>query len=332
LFYRSTSEKISYHFIHANPSILFENNITLGLFIKVISHYLLCLIAQHKCSSFNINFILKKYTITDLITLLTPYVNILRTNCTQCYILSNCISVAEIAHLFVLNIRNEFTLAIDLNVYSKNQQFRLFGCVKRGKNNPLLPTASYPFIINPEISFFDFLQKSIVTNIKDITVPIVFLENVQFLCKKNNSTISSENVDYNLETLNDINIHMKLFFISSINSTSISILNQSNIIQTATHMNNIDQHEIRAYIPFVEKLIKSDTFHEGYISSCVRGSHNKDIFFLNIGGKYRFCPRKGTHHQNNTTAILIDIKNRTYCIRCKDRDCNNQILLWNNIQ
>ena len=93
---RSTSEKISYHFIHANPAVLFENNITLGLIIKVIIHYLLWLIASHKCSSFNINFTSEKCTITDLIILLTPYVNILRLHCTACHILSNSITATEI--------------------------------------------------------------------------------------------------------------------------------------------------------------------------------------------------------------------------------------------
>ncbi|CAF4221896.1 unnamed protein product [Rotaria magnacalcarata] len=133
----STSEKISYHFIHANPSILFENNITLGLFIKAVIHYSLLLITQHKCSSFQIDSISQKYTISDLLILLKPYVNTLRTCCIQCQLYIGYITIAEFSHLLVLDKQNQLTLAVDLNVYCKNQQFRLFDSVKLGKTNPL---------------------------------------------------------------------------------------------------------------------------------------------------------------------------------------------------
>ena len=61
-------------------------------------------------------------------------------------------------------------------------------------------------------------------------------------------------------------------------------------------------------------------------------NYNEDLLFFNIGGKYRFCPHKRTHHQHNTTAILIDMQNHTYCTRCKDPDCNSSFLLWNSIE
>ena len=51
----------------------------------------------------------------------------------------------DITYLLVQNIRKEWTLAIDINVYSKSQQFRLFNSVKYGKNNPLVPSAIFPF-------------------------------------------------------------------------------------------------------------------------------------------------------------------------------------------
>ena len=59
---------------------------------------------------------------------------------------------------------------------------------------------------------------------------------------------------------------------------------------------NIDpsQQEIQRFTSFVEKFIKSDTFHQGHIRSCVRGNLNTDLLFYNIGGEYRFCHYKGT--------------------------------------
>jgi hypothetical protein len=98
--------------------------------------------------------------------------------------------------------------------------------------------------------------------------------------------------------------------------------------------NTIDpfQEETQQFTAFVNTLIKSDKAHQGYIRSCVRGNRNTNVLFFNIGGEYRFCTHKGTHHQHNQTAILVDIKNSTYTIRCKDPNCDNTLLLWNKIE
>ncbi|CAF4343459.1 unnamed protein product [Rotaria sp. Silwood2] len=76
----------------------------------------------------------------------------------------------------------------------------------------------------------------------------------------------------------------------------------------------------------------SDQIHQGYIRSCNRGDKNNNILFFNIGGNYRFCPQIRAHHQNNTTAILIDTKKLTYSIRCTDSQCNNKFLTWNMLE
>ncbi|CAF2042231.1 unnamed protein product [Rotaria magnacalcarata] len=308
----STTEKKSFHFIHANPSILFENNITLGLFIKIMIHYCLWLTAKHKCSFFDINLILKKYSIIELISLLTPYVTTLCTHCTECQLFSNSITIAELAYLLVLNKQDQFRLAIDLNVYSNNQQFRLFDSVKRGMNNALLQSKSFPFNNKLKTSYFEILEKSIVSNVKEIYVPIISLENNQFIIKQVNSINSSVIIDTSHMKLNDINIHADAYLTPDTNSQYIinSKISKMKQIPTRNVFDQID-NQIHKFIPFVEKLINLDPLHQGYISSCIRGNHNTNIFFFNIGGEYRYCIRKGTHHARNTTAILIDIKNET---------------------
>jgi len=257
----------------------------------------------------------------------------LRQRCTEYLLFSGSISVAEITHLLVLNSQNQFTLAIDLNVYCKNQQFRLFDCVNRGKQNALVQSSYFPFYENYENSYYDILQKSIVTNIKQSSVAIVVLENHQFVCKPNNTITPSIATIYSLPNLYDINFHYKAFFMMSRNDRSVSAKNNSN---GSTHISYIDidprEYHIQQFILFVEKIIKSDSLHEGSIHSCVRGNYNTDVLFFNISGKYRLCPQIGSYHQRNTTAILIDIKNYTYCIRCKDSNCNNKILNWNKIE
>ncbi|CAF4807066.1 unnamed protein product [Rotaria sp. Silwood1] len=80
----STDEKISYHFIHAKPSVLFENTSILGIFIKAIVHFLLLSITQHKCSMFNINLSKEECSSTsNLMHHLAPSLNTLRKNCTR---------------------------------------------------------------------------------------------------------------------------------------------------------------------------------------------------------------------------------------------------------
>ncbi|CAF1677678.1 unnamed protein product [Rotaria magnacalcarata] len=329
----STSKKISFHFIHANPTALFENNITLGLFIKIFVHYLLSLIVKHKCLSFDVDFTLQTTTISDLITLLTPYVTILRRHCTKCQLLSNYMTVAEISHLLVLNTRNQLTLAIDLHVYSKCQQFRLLDSVKRGKNNFLHQSTYFPFNDHSNISYIDLLKKSLVTNIKDINVPIIYLENNKFTKTLPNTIISSPTIEFNINNLNYINDYTNHILISDTNCMRSSSLNRLTVIEHAT---NVKSHQndtlIKQFIPFVKKMITSNECNHGYISSCVRGNRNTDLIFFNIAGTYRYCPRIGTHHQSNTTAIIIDTKNHTYSIRCKDPNCDNRILIWNKIE
>jgi len=333
LFCSSNADKISYHFIHANPCILFENNVTLGLFIKIIIHYVLYSIVQHKCSSFNLNINSEKYSINDLIQFLTPYIITLRQHCTNCYLFSSSITVAEIAYLLVLNSQHVYTLAIDLNVYSKNQQFRLFDCVKKGKINALHQSSDFPFYENDQNHYFQILQKSIVTNVHQLNLPIVFLENDQFVCKLNNSDILSIPIDQNFLNLHDINLHFKTSFALNKNIGTTTATNTSNEAIRISYFNvDPSDYQIQQYEKFVQKLIRMDEAHEGFIYSCNRGNRNTDILFFNIGGKYRFCPCKGTHHRHNTTAILVDIKNHTYCIRCKDPDCDNKHLIWNKIQ
>jgi hypothetical protein len=99
----------------------------------------------------------------------------LRTRRVECHLLSSCTTVAGIANLLTLNTRNESTLTIDLNVYFTNQQFRLFDCVKRGKNKSLLQSTYFPFKGGSEISYFDLLRTLIVTITNDIDVSIVYL-------------------------------------------------------------------------------------------------------------------------------------------------------------
>ncbi|CAF4099861.1 unnamed protein product [Adineta steineri] len=330
----STSKKISYHFIHANTTILFENNITLGIFIKTVIHFTLSSVIEHKCSFFNVDFNLQKSTIPDLIIFLSPYIDILRVNCTKCYLPNSYIQIAEIAHLIVRNKQNQWTLAIDLNVYSKHQQFRLFDCVKRGENNFLVQSINFPFYNHSTIPYDEVLQQSLITyNINISNLHILYLDNNQFKIKPVNSNNLYPEGTIDLKILNTINKHHNSLFILKSNLISFTKSNDLRLLQGKTiNYINVSEEEIQKFTSFVQKLITSDTNHQGYIQSCVRGDYNNQLLFFNIGGNYRFCPKKGSHHQHNSVAILVDTKKLTYTIRCKDSQCNNISLIWNTIE
>ena len=164
----STPLKISYHFIHANPTVLFENTETLKPYIRTIFYTLLLGIAKHECLSFKLIVDSNITSIRKLISLLSPYITSLRTNCSKCFILNNELSVADIAHLIVRKKNDQWSLSVDLHVYCKNQQLRLYDSVKIGLNNPLTTTSDYPFQQTMSHCYFDILRKSLITNTNNI--------------------------------------------------------------------------------------------------------------------------------------------------------------------
>ena len=144
---------------------------------------------------------------------------------------------------------------------------------------------------------------------------------------------SSLQCDYYLKILNIINQHLNSYFIASNNLSANMKLNTVNNLQlTEKKSIGLSDYEIQKFTVFIQKLITSDVEHNGYIHSSIRGTHHNRILFFNIRGNYRFCPQKGSHHQSNTVSILVDIKNCTYAIRCKDSECNNTFLKWNKLQ
>ncbi|CAF1223257.1 unnamed protein product [Adineta steineri] len=329
----STSEKISYHFIHAKPSAIFENVSTLAIFIKAMIHFVLLSVAQHTCSMFNITSPLGSCTISNLIQMLVPHINILRKHCTSCQTSIPYISIADIAYLLVQNKTNEWVTAIDINVYSNNQQFRLFNSVKYGKNNPLILSTTFPFDSQLQYSFSDLLKKSLITFIENDQLPKIYFKNEKFVFDLSISSNSTIKISQNFINIEPINQHMKH---SSFSHPHPNINTNQNLSRSL-HPNkinnlNLSVPDMSIFIDFVENIITSDPSHQGYICSCARGTYNTNLLFFNIAGKYKYCPKKNGHHQRNNVAIMINTKDYTYSIRCKDIECNNTILSWKKIK
>jgi hypothetical protein len=284
---------------------------------------------------FNINLPVEQFSILQMIQVLVPYLDKLRKYCTSCQSSIPYISIADIAHLVVRNKTNEWTTAIDINVYCNNQQFRLFNSVKYGKNNPLIPSITFPYDSGLEFSSSDLLKNSLITFIDDNQIPKIYFENKRFIIQST-GTCNPKSIDEILENFPNIKL-----INDYIEKSSFLILNKNiNTSQNLPHLfhaSTIDKIDlslpnIQLFIPFVENIITSDPSYHGYIHSCVRGTSNKHLLFFNIGGNYRYCPKRNGHHQRNTVAIMINTKNHTYSIRCKDVDCDNTILSWKKIE
>ncbi|CAF3244150.1 unnamed protein product [Rotaria sp. Silwood2] len=329
----STNEKISYHFIHSKPSVLFENVSSLGTFLKAIIHFLLLSVIRHKCTMFNINSPSEPCTISNLIQILGPYVNILRKHCTSCTISIPYVSIANISYLLVRSRTDKWTTAIDINVYSKNQQFRLFNSVKYGKNNPLIPSTIFPFDSSLQYSSSDILKKSLITLIEDHQIPKIYFKNKNFIIHFSPYSNSTTTIPHNLSNIKLINDHIEhSCFLNLDTNTNTNQNSPSSLHLNKSNKLDLSVPDIQIFMIFVQNIITSDPSHQGYIHSCIRGTYNKNLLFFNIAGHYKYCPKKKNHHQHNNVAIIINIKNYTYSIRCKDPECNNTILSWKKIK
>lgn len=306
------------------------------MFLKCIIHFFLWFIATHKCNSFNIDQSIEKCSISALIDLLSKYVSVLRTCCTECYVYSKFITVSELAYLLVLNRENQYVLAIDLAVYSKNQQFRLFDCVKRHKQNPLLQSSSLTPAQSLKYSYKEILKYSLLTYHESTDVSLFSQKNNQFVYELKYHDDQSTNATCEFINVNILNDHMRNFYENITNSTNIFNHTNSNVspcsINTRYMTNNLLDASMKEIVSFVEKIITNDPSHLGHIRSYVHGDRNPNVIFFNIGGEYRFCPRLNRHHKRNTTAIFVDTINLTFTIRCKDPDCKYASLIWSKIE
>ncbi|CAF2033172.1 unnamed protein product [Rotaria magnacalcarata] len=133
--------------------------------------------------------------------------------------------------------------------------------------------------------------------------------------------------------MNLLNQHIEplIFYNAYTNKTIHPNLPKPTSFNTITHL-NLSIPDIKVFLNFVENIITSEPSHQGYVHSCNRGTCNKSLLFFNIASNCRFCPKKNGHHQRNTVPIMINTKSHTYCIRCKDIECDNTILSWKKIK
>jgi hypothetical protein len=318
---RSTTNKVSYHFIHANPTLIFESTLCLGLFVKTVFHHVLYVVSQHSCSSFTSMTVSSDISLANLISILAPFAHTIRTQCSHCLVWKGIISAADIAHLLVLDKRDLPTISIDLHVYSRNQQMRLYECVKYDSDHPLTLSSQHPFDIRKTYTHGEMTRKSMITNVSALRVPIVkqTKDNTLVICSlPARSNRDSEERPITVPFEHPGSEHLRLY--SSKRSASSCV--------RTDHVSTNAGDDWSPYLNVINGLINSDPSHVGSIQSIVKGNKNSNKLFFNISGNYRYCPRKGCHHLHNSVAFIVDVANDTYAIRCKDPSCDNSKLSW----
>jgi len=161
---------------------------------------------------------------------------------------------------------------------------------------------------------------------------LIILDNEQLFIKQPSSRLIRQFLD--IDTSFEIHDQQKSKKIKLIESKSPFCYKQENenssmvqIRQPESFHNTI----FDKYIPFINKMITQDNNHVGRIHSSVQGNRKTNKLFFNITGNYRFCPKIKTHHKRNSIAIIIDVSNNTFAIRCKDAQCDNTSLTWHFI-
>lgn len=279
---------------------------------------------KHKCSHYHIDLPCSYYSSAESLSLLSAHVQTMRIYCENCFIYKNLINASDIAHLIIINKKRMKSLAIDTHVYSTNQQFRLLGCVKYGHNNPFKQVINLKFKMVDNQVLHEVLLRSLITNSGESPSMTIQMKNHKFQIDSTVFTSHYSQLKNFILILNRENRYNE----SNHTIQHKKIFSNQNSIPIQSNDNSVS---IQKYFDFVNKLISNDLHHRGFIRSHIIGTRNRNVLIYNIGGDYRYCPRKGTHHLRNSTSILIDMLHQKFAFRCKDSECDNTILIWNDM-
>ncbi|UJR12693.1 hypothetical protein I4U23_016867 [Adineta vaga] len=307
----TTEAKYSYHLIYTNTEIRFHSQQIVFKFIKMLLQHCSYFILSHPCHEHLVqpNSMNAANDLDGCIKCLQMI--LMHIDFCSCIIPETKVTCKNFQKLLFKNSDGLYQWIFDLNVYSNNQQFRLYQSTKFGKHNPLLPTSDFPF--NPCNKQYDIsmnndgidhsmLKHSLIAYISDDSniVVLSYNDNKWVAMNEHDNSITELTPSYNFAD----------------SSTIAKFTIQNNLIQaTATKCKQDLSNNEEYYKTFIFKLMK-ETYHtNGHIQSCQKGSKNRSILFFNIGGDFRFCERLQRHHKSNQTCIIIDTFTNNYQIK-----------------
>ncbi|KAL1023459.1 hypothetical protein UPYG_G00041080 [Umbra pygmaea] len=196
----------------------------------------------------------------------------------------------DLSFLLVKNKDGQEGLFVDLSVYTKNRNFRLYKSSKVGKNVAFTVAEDNKFISKPEMNYSveeSLFLSSLISNVSFTGQKILtwdLLDKKEGLCSVTYAQKSS--------TLNSVSDSLEGYQFSphkEVDSFVLSVVKRDGI-----------QGSIRRWNYFVsEQLIVYDIV------------------------KYRWCQNVNRFHKSNNIMILVDLKDEVWYQKCHDPACKN---------
>lgn len=274
----STEEKFSRHLIFMLPNAAFKDNIHVGRFIHAILQPIITKLRRDSCpskadisSSDN-----SGQTHVDSETAQSPDMKRRKQE------------VRGLSFLLVKNKNDQNDLFVDLGVYTKNRNFRLYKSSKVGKNAAFTVAEDNQFAAKPEkgmsVEESVFLA-SLVCNISFTGQRILTWDTPETKEVKTTTPHCQQGSDSNAGT-----------FSGCLSSPYPEV---DNFVLTLVRKDGV-QGGIRRWSYFAaEQLLLYDI------------------------SKYRWCKNVGRFHKSNNIMIVVDLKEEVWYQKCHDPDCRN---------
>jgi hypothetical protein len=191
-------------------------------------------------------------------------------------------TVCDYSLLFPVTESGSRTALVDLGVYTKNRNFRIFGSTKLGKNAPLTlhPSCKYPFDGNEEKLFLDSLA-SVVPDEYSQPIPFTSIP----------GAMGPEAPHH---------VHQDHDHGPSVSST--------NAVSPYPELD-----------AFVKQVLETRPGHRGFIRGWML-FESSSLLAYQIGGN-RYCERIGREHKSNHITIAVDLNRCVWYQRCLDPEC-----------
>ncbi|XP_066516731.1 DNA-directed primase/polymerase protein [Hoplias malabaricus] len=269
----STAEKFSRHLIFLLPNSVFKDNIHVGRFIHTILER--ALKSLHKGSESESSASTSGDTADPS---KEPQSKRIKHEEKE---------DKDLSFLIVKSKDGQNHLFVDLGVYTKNRNFRLYKSSKLGKNAAFTVAEDNAYIPRSDKQTTEeervFLA-SLITNVSFTGQRILVCEAAESLTGSHRSA-------------------------------------QHNDPQSSEHAGEKQPSPHKDIDEFVQKLVCKDGIqgsirHWTYFVS-------KQLLVYDIA-KYRWCYNVGRYHKSNNIIIVVDLKDEVWCQRCHDPECRRQ--------
>ncbi|KAM3940811.1 DNA-directed primase/polymerase protein isoform 1-T2 [Leptodactylus fuscus] len=272
----STDEKFSRHLIFLIPNAAFKDNIHVGNFIKSALQPLLSLNAFMPVS---------KTSVCEKST--KDFSDACETNVGNPQNASK--EVYDLSSLIVQDKNGGRQLFIDLGVYTKNRNFRLYKSSKMGKNVTFEVAKDNRFAVKPSRHVSEEEQIflcSLVSNVR-------FTDSLKVL-----TCASTEN-----------------------ERNGVSCLSTAASVTTGITMKGYEFSPYPEVDRFILSLLTREDFHGG-IRQWNYFSNEELLVYDTIN--YRWCENLGRAHRSNNVMLLVDLKREIWYQKCYDPICRAQ--------